>query len=126
MRLSLYAFTLAAALSLGGCASVASVASDLAVSATTATPAQAKTVGEATQATALAEKTLDLAVTSGALPPAVIAELKILVPAVHNALKKVEAANAAGNSALTALALASFNEARAALNSYETLSGVSH
>ena len=124
MRLSVVAVALA--LLLGGCASIASVASDLAVSASTATPTQAKTVGEATQALTIAEKTLDAVVVSGTLPHTVIEELKILVPPMHNALKKAQAANAAGDSAAVALALAAFNEAKAALSSYETLQGVKH
>lgn len=118
------AFALAGALVTGGCAEVREIGSDIAVSTTTATPSQAKTVADAIQLTTLAEKSLDVIVTSGVLSRPVLDELAILVPAVHNALKKVEAANSAGNSALTAAALAAFNEALKAFNIYKQANGV--
>lgn len=119
-----FALVLIAALGLAGCSTAASLLSGVAVSFTTANPFQAKTIAEATQAATLAEKALDLYVTSGHASKPVLDELQVLVPAVHNALKKAQAANAAGNSALVAAALAGFNEALAALNSYKTLQGV--
>lgn len=113
------------ALGLGGCTTVGSAISDIAVATTSASPSQAKTVAEAAQATALVEKSLDLYVTTAAPDRAVLQELKILVPALHNALVAAEVANGAGNSALTAAGLAAFNEALAAVKSYESLKGVS-
>jgi hypothetical protein len=115
-----------AVVALGGCTSFGSFVSDLAISATSATPTQAKTVGEAATLATAAEKALDLYVTTGSPSTGVLNELNILVPAVHNALVKVEAANKAGNSALTAAALATFNEALAAYESYATQNGVVH
>lgn len=109
------AFALVASLALAGCAGTFSTA---------APPEQAKTVAEAIQATTLAEQSLDLYVTSGAASPAVISELKVLVPAVHGALKKVEDAQRAGNNALVAAGLAAFNQALAALDSYKATAGV--
>lgn len=119
-------FALAAcvALGLGGCTTVSSTLSGIAVSATTAGPTQAKTVAEAIQATTLFEKSLDLYMTAGAPNKAVLQELQILVPALHNALSAAETANASGNSALIAAALATFNEALGAVQSYEALKGV--
>jgi hypothetical protein len=126
MRLQNFAAAALLALSLAGCTTVGSLVSDVAVATTSATPAQATTVAEAEQAATLAEQALDLYVKTGNPSPAVLAELNVLVPAVHNTLVKAEQANAAGNSALTAAALAGFNEALAAYNSYATLQGVSH
>lgn len=113
---------LSATTALGGCAQTLS---SLAVSLTSASPTQAKSVAEAEQVTTLAEQALDLYVQNGNPSQPVLAELKILVPALHNALKQVEAANMAGNSASAAAALAAFNQALAALNSYKTNQGVS-
>jgi hypothetical protein len=124
IRLLALSVGLFAAVSLGGCADLASVASSVAVSVTTATSTQVTTLAEAEQAATLAEQGLDLYVTTGTPSPAVVAELKVLVPALHTVLKQAEAANAAGNSALAAAAIASFNQALAALNSYKTLQGV--
>ena len=117
---------LGAVVALGGCSGLGSFVSGLTVSATTATPGQATTLAEAEQAATLTEKALDLYVNTGNPSPAVLNELNVLVPAVHNALVKVEQANKAGNSALIAAALAAFNQAIDAVNSYETLQGVSH
>lgn len=114
------------AVALGGCSTVASGISDITVAATTASPSQATTVAEAIQATTLTEQALDLYVKTGNPDPAVLKELQVLVPAVHNALVQVETANTNGNSALAAAAMAAFNQALAAVNSYETLQGVSH
>lgn len=119
----LSAAILACAVLLSGCASNTPI-SDLAVSVTTATPTQAKTVGEATQALTILEKSLDAYVVSGAAKPAVLDELQSLVPPIHNALKKVQDANRAGNSALVATTLAAFNEALTAYNSYKTSQGI--
>lgn len=93
-------------------------------SLTTATPQQAATVAEATQLLTVAEKGADLYVTTGNPSPAVVGQLRILVPAVHNTLKAAQAANANGNSAGVATALAAFNEALAALQTYESAKGI--
>lgn len=127
MRLSrLLPLALACAMALGGCSTVGQALSGLVVSVTSATPSQAKTVAEATQAATLVEQSLDLYVKNGHPSPAVLQELQVLVPAVHNTLVRAQQANASGNSALTAAALAAFNEATSAANSYETLQGVPH
>lgn len=116
----------ALALTLGGCSSLASAVSSIAVATSTSSTTQATTVAEAEQAATLAEKALDLYVTTANPSKTVLQELQVLVPAVHNALVKAEAANAAGDSAATAAALAVFNEALAAYQSYATLQGVTH
>lgn len=113
------------ALCLGGCANERQAVADVISSQTTSSPAQAKTLAEAIQMTTVVEYSLDLVVQSGVTPPAVIDELKILVPVVHNALKKAEAAQAAGNSPLVAASLTAFNEAFAALAAYKAQKGVS-
>lgn len=120
-------FILAALLTitpLTGCAELRQGAADVATSSTTSSPAQAKTLADAIKLTTIAEHSLDLVVTSGLTPPAVLDELKILVPAVHNALKKAEDAQRNGNSPLVAVALASFNEALTALNTYKATKGI--
>ncbi len=126
MRKILVAAAVTFGLVLGGCNSVGSGLSNVAVALSTKTPTQAKTVAEATQAVTLVERALDLYVQNGNPPRAVLAELQILVPAVHNALVKVEDANRAGNSAAVAAALAVFNESLSALTAYQTLQGVPH
>ena len=83
-------------------------------------------LGANTKIKTAAERALDCYVNNGSPSRAVLNELNILVPAVHSALVKVEAANKAGNSALTAAALAAFNEALAAYESYATQQGVTH
>lgn len=126
MKNYLRAFLLPVVLSVGllGCAGVAKLASDAIVSTTSAGPAQARTVGDAIRITKLVEDGLDLYVTQGSPPAAVLDQLNILVPALHNTLKKAEAAQQSGNSALIAAALAAFNESLAAVHAYETLKGV--
>ena len=114
----------AAALMLGGCTTLASDISSVVVSTTSAGPTQAKTVAEAEQATKLLEDGLDLYVTTGHPSKAVLDELKVLMPALHTTLKAAEAAQASGNSATMATALAAFNEALAAVQGYETKQGV--
>lgn len=105
---------------LGGCNAIR----DVAVSSSTTSPAQAKTLGDAVVITTQVEKTLDIYVTSGLASPAVLAQLEVLVPAVHNALKKAEDAQRAGDSPLVAASLAGFNEALTALNSYKATKGI--
>ena len=106
-----------AALVLSGCAG-------LLTASTTATPGQATSVAEAVQATTLAEQAVDLYVKAGNPNKAVLAELNVLVPAVHGSLVAVEAANANGNSAVAAAALAAFNEAYTAYQTYAAKQGV--
>lgn len=109
---------------LGGCASIGSTVSSLVVSTTTAGPTQAKTVGEAINATKLVEDGLDLYVTTGSPSKAVLDELNILVPALHNTLVAAEDAQRSGNSAALAAAMAAFNQALSAVQGYETKAGV--
>ena len=109
---------------LGGCAQLGSLVSEVTVAATSATPTQATTLAEAEQAATLAEQALDLYVRTGNPSQAVLSELQILVPAIHNSLVKVEQANSAGNSALAATALAAFNEALTAYQTYAANNGV--
>jgi hypothetical protein len=122
MRKFLTAFVLAGAMLTAGCTSGGFAGFGAAV--TTKTPTQARTVAEATLAATIAEKMLLVYVQSGKADPAVLRQLRVLVPAVHNALVRVQVANKNGDSALTAAALGAFNEALAALNSYSSLKGV--
>lgn len=122
-------FVLAAFLALSlvpmnGCASLRQGAADVAVSSTTTTPAQAKTLADAIALTTVAETNLTVLVRNDVLPIPVLERLRILVPAVHNALKKAEDAQRAGDSPLVAAALASFNEALTALNAYKAAKGI--
>ena len=109
---------------LGGCQTLGSTVSSLVVSTTTAGPTQAKTVGEAINATKLVEDGLDLYVTTGSPSKAVLDELNILVPALHNTLVAAEDAQRRGDSAAVASALAAFNQALAAVQAYKTVTGV--
>jgi hypothetical protein len=117
-------FAVAALIMLGGCTTVASGLASIAVSTSSATPSQVKTVDEAVKATAVAERGLDTIVNTGVIPKPVLQQLKIAVQAVHNTLAAVETANASGNSAVLAAAMGAFNEALAAYNSYKTLKGI--
>lgn len=124
MKRLLFAVTLALPL-LAGCGDFRQGLADVATSSTTTSPSQAKTLAEAIQLTTVAEHSLSIAVNSGKVPVAVLHQLEVLVPAVHNALKKAEDAQRDGNSPLVAAALASFNEALTALNAYKASKGVS-
>ena len=112
---------IAAVLLLAGCSTI----SGIITASTTAPPSQATTIAEATQAATLAENAIDLYVKNGNPNQAVLGELKVLVPAVHNALVAAEAANKSGNSALAASALSAFNQAYAAYQAYAVQQGVS-
>ena len=105
------ALILAAAILLSGCATAAS-------------PTQPATLSEAEQAATLAEQTIDVYVTSGKASPAVVAELKLLVPPIHAALVSAEASNKAGDAAGVTTGLAAFNEALAAYEAYSAAQGV--
>jgi len=124
LKRGITAVLLTGGLMLGGCTSAREGLADVATSATTTSPAQAKTLGDAIQLATAAEKSLDVLVVAGVLPTAWLDELKILVPPVHNALKKAEAAQRAGNSPLVAAALDGFNEALTALNTYKATKGI--
>jgi hypothetical protein len=120
---------LALALSLASCTSVGQALSSLGGSVasvtTTAPPSQAKTVAEAIQATQLVEDGLDLYITNGHPSKAILDELAVLIPALHNTLVKAEDAQRGGSSAAVATALAAFNEALGAVKAYEVAKGVS-
>jgi hypothetical protein len=107
---------------LGGCGTTLS---GLAVSLTSPSPTQVKTLAEAIQATTTAENSLDVIVNSGVVNQATLAEIKKLVTDVHTELKKFEAANSAGNSVAVQAEVDAFNAALSALNGYKTLQGVS-
>jgi len=109
---------------IGGCTTARQAAADVAVSATTTSPAQAKTLADAILLTTAAETNLTVLVRNDVLPVPVLERMKILVPAVHNALKKAEDAQRAGDSPLVAAALASFNEALTVLNAYKAAKGI--
>lgn len=119
------AIALAAVLGLSGCASTASIVSKVVVAATSKTATQAKSVGEATQIAKVLEEGLDLYVTNGNPSQSVLAQLRTGITAVHTALKKAQAADKAGNSALAAGALEGFNQALAAYRTYAVNQGVS-
>lgn len=120
----LAAFLALSLVPLNACTSLRQGAADVAVSSTTTTPAQAKTLADAIALTTVAETNLTVLVRNDVLPIPVLERLRILVPAVHNALKKAEDAQRAGDSPLVAAALASFNEALTALNAYKAAKGI--
>ena len=117
-----HAIALIALTSLGGCGTTLS---GLAVSLTSPSPTQVKTLAEAEQASTVAENALDIYVNSGAANQATLAEIKTLVTDLHTELKKFEAANSAGNSVAVQAEVDAFNAALSALNGYKTLQGVS-
>jgi hypothetical protein len=117
-----YAIVLFASIGLCGCGQTLS---SLAVSLTSPSPTQVKTLAEAEQAATVAENSLDIYVNSGVANQATLAEIKTLVTALHTELKKFEAANSAGNSVAVQAETDAFNAALSALNGYKTLQGVS-
>ncbi len=119
-----FALIAAVAFALSGCASLASVVSKVVVASSSATPAQATTMAEATQAAALAENAVDLYVKTANPSKPVLTELQTLLTALHNTLVKAETANKSGNSALAAVALDAFNQALAAFRAYAVNQGV--
>lgn len=121
---ALVALLSAGSIGVAGCANERQAIADVATSATTTTPAQAKTVAEATQLAAITERLLSVYVKSGAATRPVLDQLEILVPPVHNTLKKAQAAQAAGDSPLVAASLTGFNEALLALNKYKQAKGI--
>ena len=124
--MKIFAFAAFACLALSGCTSLGSVVESATVAFTSAGPTQATTIAEAAQAATLAEQAVDLYVNTGNPSPAVLNELKSLVTAIHNTLVVAQAANASGNSAAAAAAIATFNEALAAFQTYAAKSGVSN
>lgn len=123
-RLILTAFLALTFVPLGACTTLRQAVGDVAVSSSTTSNAQAKTLAEAIQLATLVEKSLDVAVVNGLLPVASLDELKVLVTSVHLSLKKAEAAQRDGNSPLVAAGIASFNEALTALNHYKAAKGI--
>ena len=109
---------------LSGCTTARQAAADVAVSSTTSSPAQAKTLADAVLLTTSAEQLLTVVVKNDLLPPPALEQLRALVIAVHNSLKKAEDAQRSGNSPLVAAALATFNEALTALNTYKAAKGI--
>lgn len=103
---------------LAGCSTVANIATEL----SSQTPGQVTTLAEALQAATLVTNAVDLYVNTASPSRATLLELQFLNNSLHTALTNLQAANAAGQS----LAMASFNEALRAFNSYATSRGVSH
>lgn len=101
------------AVMLSGCAAL--------TSATTA-PASVTTVAEAVQADTLVTKSIDAYVLNGMPNRATLIELKALNDGLHKAVDALESSNATGQPQ----ALAVFNAALAAYNSYATTAGVKH
>lgn len=124
MKKLLVLAVLAAGLSAAGCAPTASLLSQLAVSTSSATPTQVKTIDEAVNADKLMAQSVDLYAQTGNTNVAVLKTLRTALTVVHTALLSAENANASGNSAATAAGLAAFSEALALFNGYETLKGV--
>lgn len=128
-KLSSLALVLAASLALGSCTQtgqmLAAVGGFAAAQTTTAPPRQAINVAGAIKLTQAVEDGLDVYAKSGHADDAVLAQLEILVPALHNTLKAAEAAQKNGSSAAVAGALKAFNESLAAVDAYKTLKGVS-
>lgn len=102
----------------------AAAATPAIVASTTARPADAKTVLEATQAADLTWKLLGVYVTSGKADRAVLEGIEKYAPPVHAALKAAQDAQRAGNNAGIAAALSAFNAALTALRQYEASKGV--
>lgn len=109
-------------LALGGCTSLAQFAGQTAQSLSSSTPSQAATLADALQAAKLATDAVDLYVNTGNPSPAVLTEINTLNEGLHNSLNLLQAADAAHQS----IALAAFNAALTAFNSYATVSGVPH
>lgn len=121
MKAFVYAGVLALALSGAGCTDLASFAANTATAATTITPSEVQTYGDATAAADLATRTVDLAVQSGTLSRATLVELSSLNDALHAAWLELKAAKDANHS----ITYASFNAALAAFQSYRASAGVS-
>lgn len=110
-------------LSLAGCGTVGSFATDSIASTTVSGPSKAATVKDAILLTRGAEEGLDLYVLSNP-PNATLDQLKILVVALHGVLLKVEDAQKSGDDILVATTLATFNESLTAVRSYKALKGI--
>lgn len=104
------------AVMLSGCSSLTSLTS------ASATPTSVSTVAAAIQADTLVTKSIDAYVLNGMPNRATLIELKALNDGLHKAVDALEAANSAGQPQ----ALAVFNAALAAYNSYATTAGVKH
>lgn len=111
---------LALSIALGGCTSTAQVGGNIAQTLSTATPEQARTLAEATQAATLATRAVDLYVNTANPNRATLEQLNVLNERVHSTLTNLQAANAAGQS----LAIAAFNEAFSAFVAYSNVKGV--
>lgn len=115
-------FAFIATLGLAACASTAQMVSNVAVSVSSASPQQVKTLAEAYQVATILTEAVDVYVNVGKPDRATLLELKKLNDGVHDALANLKAANDSGN----ALSMAIFNEALKAFNSYATAKGIQH
>lgn len=126
-------FGILAAVVLTGCTAPAAIdtaqgitatATPTIVASTSATPAQAKAVADATLAASLTWQALGLYVGSGHADAAVVARIGQLAPPVHAALKAAQDAQRNGNSAAVAAGLSAFQTALGVLKDYATKNGV--
>lgn len=113
MRLSFLSLLCLATMLMSGCSTFTSASS---------TPTSVTTVAAAIQADTLVTKAIDAYVLNGMPNRATLIELKALNDGLHKAVDALEAANSAGQPQ----ALAVFNAALAAYNSYAATVGVSH
>lgn len=113
-RFSRFAAGALIALSLSGCAQMASLFADAGAATTPPTIAQVSTLADAVQAATVATQAVDLYVNTAKPTPAMLKQLNADNEAVHSALKDLEAAQAAGQN----LNFAAFNAALDAYNTY--------
>lgn len=118
MSRTVAALLLAATVTLGGCSTVAQLATNM----STAGPHDATTFADATLAATLATQATDTAVNTGKLDRATLMQLSTMNDMVHGAWLVLKAANDQGQS----LEFATFNAALNAFNAYAAVSGVSH
>lgn len=125
-RVLILAGAAAAFVMLSGCTTMSALTSDLAVELSSGSTTQAKTLGEANELAADVWKGIDKYAVGdyGTPDAAVLKEIQLLAAPIHAALQQGDAAQKAGNSPAVAVALAAFNEAMAAMNTYEAQKGI--
>lgn len=107
---------LAATVTLGGCSTVAQLATNM----STAGPHDATTFADATLAATIATQATDTAVNTGKLDRATLMQLSTMNDMVHGAWLVLKAANDRGQS----LEFATFNAALQAFQAYEATKGI--
>lgn len=122
MKVLFAAAMMLAAISLGGCSTLAALSGASTTAAVIAgpTPGQATTLADAILVADAATKGVKFAVDTVKLPPSTLTQLSALSDGVHAALSDLEQANAAGQ----ALDFAAFNAAVAAYNAYAVAHGI--